>query len=110
MPRLLAGAPLHVRKALRLQVHVYVVEAETGTAVGGGHVREPAWEPASVQVVVESIHVLHRAIDSAPVDGVCSRRCAAQCKYSWVGILQAADLSLSSCTRTPSAGGVRCVL
>ena len=70
--RLLAGAPLLVRKALRLKVHVHIVEAEGRPAAGRGHVREPARETAPVQVVVESTHLLNRAIRLAPVD--CIRR------------------------------------
>ena len=58
VPRLLAGAPLHVRQEFRLQAHVHVIEAEACPTVGGGHVREPTWEPAPVQVVVRPVRLL----------------------------------------------------
>ena len=68
MPWLLAGAPFQVREALSFQVHVHVVEAESGPAVCRGHVREPSREHFPVQVVVEGIHLLYRAVNTAPVD------------------------------------------
>ena len=70
MSRLLAGAPLQVRETLCLQVHIRVVEAEAGPAVGRGHVREPSREHFPAQVVVEGTHLLHRAINTAPMNGV----------------------------------------
>ena len=68
MPRLPAGASLQVCEAFGFQVHVHVIEAKPGPAVGRGHVRETSWEQLPVQVAEESTHPLHREADTAPVD------------------------------------------
>ena len=49
---LLASASLQVCEAFNFQVHVHVIEAEPGPAVGRGHVREPSREQRPVQMVV----------------------------------------------------------
>ena len=91
-----------------------MIEAESGPAVGRSHVCEPSREHFPVQVVVDGGHLLYRAINTAPVDGIRHKevRNPTQVHMGWHSdILQAAELSLSSCTRTsPSAGLVKCAL
>ena len=70
VPWLLAGASLQVCEAFSFQVHVHVVETKPGPVVGRGHVREPSWEQLPVQMVVVSIHPLHREANTAPVDDI----------------------------------------
>ena len=70
VPWLLASAPFQVREALSFQVHVHVVDAGSGPAMGRGHVREPSREHFPVQVVVKGTHLPYRAVNTAPVDGI----------------------------------------